>query len=263
MNFTLYFELPEPLQAVVFFVVGLIVGSFLNVVVCRLPRNLSLLRPSSRCGTCRSPIPAWMNIPLLSFFYTSGSCVRCGYFYSGRYPMIEFLTGVVFVAVWSVYGWSASAIFFSGFSALLLAMSFIDLEFRIIPDSMSLGAWGVAWILALLGVQFFPIPLNESLFGAVVGFGLFWMLSRGYYWFSGEEGLGGGDVKLMGLVGAVLGLHGVITTILVGSVLGALVGGVLVFGMRKGRRFPIPFGPFLAMGALVSVFRLDGQLWVF
>lgn len=152
---------------------------------------------------------------------------------------------------------------------LLIAASFIDLDLRIIPDSLSLGAWGVALFLAFVSQPQFPLSFMESLIGSAIGFLSFYGLSRGYALLTGEEGLGGGDVKLMGLIGAMLGWQGVLTTTLVASLSGAVVGLCLILFLGKHRRYPIPFGPFLAVGAFFHVLQLDSifgwggiQIWL-
>lgn len=239
------------------FLTGAIVGSFLNVVIYRLPRRRSIVRPSSRCGYCRSAIPFWMNIPLLSYLLSAGRCVRCGYIYSIRYFVVELLTGLMFAALVSLYGIGVESGAAALFGSFLIVASFIDLDLRIIPDEISLGGWLLFILLALAGIGIEGIHIWESIFASLIGYLAFWILSRAYYILMGEEGLGGGDVKLMGLIGAALGLKAVLSTVLVGSVLGAFVGLLLILFLGKGRRFPIPFGPFLAMGAFSVLFKLD------
>lgn len=250
-------DLPHGVQAGFFLLLGLVIGSFLNVIIVRLPKGRSIIQPSSRCGFCRSSIPWFMNIPLMSFVVTAGKCIKCGSYYSARYPLIELLTGIFFVSIWSVYGWTILALIYALFTAALIAITFIDLEYRIIPDSLSLGGWVVGLGLALVAGDFYPLSWVESLVGSFLGYVAFWLLARIFYQFYQEEGLGGGDVKLMGFIGAFLGVRGVFSSILVGSLLGCLVG-ILVIGVRKrSRKFPIPFGPFLAIGALSTLFHLD------
>lgn len=182
--------------------------------------------------------------------------------------------GILALGLWSIYGWAWLALAMILFVGGLVALSFIDLDFRIIPDSISLGGWAVALIAIALGFHQLPLhtlpilteswglgSLGQAMVSSIFGYGVFWILSRVYLALRGEEGLGGGDVKLMGLIGAVLGLQGVLTTILVGSLLGSMMGLYLVVFGEKTKHFPIPFGPFLALGALASVFQLDGWLW--
>jgi len=254
-------EVPKPVQIFSVVAAGLCVGSFLNVVIARVPRGRSIVHPSSRCGFCRSGISAWRNVPLLGFLSSAGRCSRCGVAYSVRYPVIEALTPIVFLANWSLYGWSAALLFYSLFCAALIAISFIDLEFRIIPDSMSLGGWAVALILSALSVPGFPTDLISAVTGSLLGAAGFWLISRIFYFVTHEEGLGFGDVKVVGFMGAMLGWRGVISAIFVGSILGTVIG---IFNMtvhKKTKRAPIAFGPFLSIGAMVVVFQLDPFWW--
>jgi leader peptidase (prepilin peptidase)/N-methyltransferase len=254
---------PQWLQILFVIFFGLCIGSFLNVVIYRLPRDKSLVSPSSCCGFCKNKLRPWMNIPVLSFVFTGGQCGFCGIAYSVRYPLVEILTAFMFVGVWSVYGFNLNTGFLSVFAAALIAISFIDLEFRIIPDGLSLGGWAVALLVSVIGIQDYPVSFQSALLGSVVGAGFLWAISRIFYFITKEEGLGGGDIKLIGFIGAVLGLQGVITSILVGSILGSLVGFIFVMHiMKKSKRFPIPFGPFLALGALVNLFQLDQIFWL-
>ena len=261
LDFVDFTNLPEAFQFIFIFCIGLCIGSFLNVAIVRLPRGRSLISPSSRCGFCKSSLKPWMNIPVLSFMLSGGQCSHCGYAYSFRYTIVELLTGILFLSLYSMYGWSMDCLIFSLFASVLVVMSFIDLEFRIIPDAISLGGWAVALILSLIQIPHYPIDFLPSLLGSLAGFVGFWSLSRLYYLVNLEEGLGGGDVKLMGFIGAVIGIKGVVTTILVGSFLGSLIGILFMIFFKKTKRFPIPFGPFLAIGALAALFQLDRIFW--
>ncbi len=263
-------------EALICFVLGIIVGSFVNVVVARLPRGRSLIHPGSRCGFCRSSIRFYQNIPLFSFLWSGGSCGQCGHPYSVRYFVIELLMGLLGVAVGAVYGFSILGGWFLCLTALLVAVSFIDLELKIIPDSLSLGAWGFSLIVIGFGIVELPAfasgqglrgllgtgPLVTAFVSSVIGYGSLWILSNAYYFIKREEGLGGGDVKLMGLIGATLGLEGIITSLLVGSLLGSIVGIYFIYVRRKSRHFPFPFGPFLSIGAMVSVLRLSHWFFI-
>lgn len=252
---------PESLQIFLVVTFGLCIGSFLNVVIYRLPRNKSVVAPSSRCGFCRSAIDWFMNIPVIGFLCNGGRCRACGYAYSIRYPIVELLNAFIFFVLWSIYGWQPELVIYCALASTLIAISFIDLEFKIIPDVLSKGGWILAVILSLIGAFRFPLSFSESVIGSLFGYFSFWSLSRLYAFFAAEEGLGGGDVKLMGLIGAVLGFRGVLTTILLGSLLGSIVGVVTIMVLHKTKKFPIPFGPFLAVGAFASMFHLDSLWW--
>lgn len=244
-------------QLIFVILVGAAVGSFLNVVIYRLPRGKSIVSPGSRCGVCKSPIAAGFNIPLLTYLYTKGRCQSCGSIYSFRYFLLELLTPLLFLAIWYHFGWNSQALLVAVFAACLLVASFIDLDLRIIPDSLTLGAWGVATFLAFVAPESFPITWTESLVGGAIGFFSYFLLSRGFAVVMGYEGLGGGDVKFMGFIGAFTGWSGVLTTTFLASMSGAFVGILLMIALGKGRRYPIPFGPFLAAGALMHILGLD------
>jgi len=214
------------------------------------------------------------NIPVLGFFLSGGLCRRCGHPFSFRYAFVELLTGVLALAVYSVFGMGLTAVFIFCFVCTLIAISFIDLDLRLIPDSLSIGGWVLALFLIGIQPEYFGIfhasgPLTEmgwsafmqACFCSILGYGLFWLMARAYYFLRKEEGLGGGDLKLMGLIGAVLGLQGLVTTILVGSLLGALLGLANMILRGQSKHSQIPFGPFLSMGALLSTLHLDRFLW--
>jgi len=249
--------MPIEVQIFAVLLVGLCVGSFLNVVIVRLPRGRSLFEPSSRCGFCRSSIPVWMNIPVVSFIISAGQCVRCGFAFSARYMVVEILTAILFLSFWAVWGWTSELVIMALFGAAFVAVSFIDAEFRIIPDVLSLGGWIVALLIALIAPDGHSVSFMEAFLASLVGYGAFWMMSRLFYGVMGEEGLGGGDVKLLAMIGALLGWPGLIGSVLVGSLLGSLVGLLSIFVLGKTRRFPIPFGPFLVTGALAVMLQLD------
>ncbi len=238
---------------------GLCLGSFLNVVIYRLPRGLSIVRPGSRCGFCRSAVAWFSNIPVVSYLWQHGACRTCGHFFSVRYPVVELLLAVFFVVLFSLYGWSNAFALFALFSLALVAASFIDLEFKIIPDEISLGGWAVGLVLAALSVPEFPVTFQEALWASIVGSGFFFLISRLFYLITQEMGLGDGDVKLMGFIGAFLGFEGIMAAAVVGSISGTAVSLFMMKVMGRSRKAPIPFGPFLALGALFPVFGL--KLW--
>lgn len=234
---------------------GLIVGSFLNVVVARVPHGQSVVRPRSKCPGCGATIAWYDNIPVLSYLLLRGKCRRCAAKISVRYPVIELLTGLLFLAATVRFGWSPLLLIRDWpFLAILVAVSFIDLEHRLIPDVLSLPGivLGIAtsWLDPRIG-------LVTSLAGGVIGFGFFYLLALGYYKATGRAGLGGGDVKLLAMLGAFLGPQGVFVTILISSVFGSLVG--IAWGwadrLKTGKKggmmtLAIPYGPFLVIGGL-------------
>ena len=226
-------------------VLGLLIGSFLNVCIYRLPRRESIVFPASRCPACGARIRSWDNVPVLAWFWLRGRCRDCGGAISWRYPLIEAVNGAVYgLIVWR-FGLSAEAVVYAAFFSTLLVVTVIDLDFQIIPDRISLPGIPIAFACALwLG----RITWWESMLGAALPAALFLaivILSRG--------GMGLGDVKLIAMIGALVGWKLALLTILVGAVAGSVVGvGLMVF-QGKGRKTAVPFGPFLSLGAVVSV----------
>jgi len=235
-------------------VLGLIIGSFLNVCIYRIPRNLSIVSPGSSCTACKEPIQPWDNIPLISYIILRGKCRNCGEKISPRYPAIEALNGLLYAAVFLKFGAGWHLPLFFLFVSAMIVITFIDLEFQIIPDVITLP--GI--VIGLVAAQFFimdpfsyhsTLGFFEALIGMLaggVGFFLIAVLSRG--------GMGGGDVKMMAMVGAFTGWKGVFMTTLIGSVTGSIIGvGMMIF-TGAGRKTKVPFGPFLALGSLVTLF---------
>jgi leader peptidase (prepilin peptidase)/N-methyltransferase len=248
---------------------GLCVGSFLNVAIARMPEDRSVVRPASHCPACGHSIRPWDNIPVLSWALLRAKCRDCGTGISVLYPIIELLTGLVFWLVFrrvvpDVLAFTAGHFLAAGllmvFSAMLIGLSFIDLRHYIIPDEFSiyaaplgiLGFWGVS----ALGAQ--PVVgasgWQDAAVGAVLGSG-FLLAIMGLYWLvRRQEGMGMGDVKLLAMMGAFLGAAPAVPFILiVASMLGAVVGvGLMLFGGR-GLKTAVPFGPFLALAAMIYV----------
>jgi len=245
---------------------GLVVGSFVNVVVARLPQGLSVTKPRSRCPSCEKGIAWYDNIPVLSYLYLRGKCRHCKKSISLRYPLIELMTAVVFLAAEVRYGWSPLLwIRDWPWIAILMAITFIDLEHRLIPDVLSLGGLALGLLTCWIGSsQLEPLGWFSSITGALLGFSIFYLLAWSYQKFSGRSGLGGGDIKLLAMLGAFLGPMAVLTTILISSVLGSVVGISWAWIEKTMQRKPgaeqdlmkasIPYGPFLVIGALYSYF---------
>jgi leader peptidase (prepilin peptidase)/N-methyltransferase len=244
-------ELSPPMLAVLAFVFGSIVGSFLNVVILRVPAGESLLRPGSRCPSCGGPIPAWANVPIVSWLLLRGRCHRCRSRISLRYPLIEATSGVLFLALYLEWGLSVRLCALWLVGAALIAAAFIDGEHHIIPNSITLP--GIPLGLAFAWIS--PPPgLLDALLGLVVVGGMLWALAAIYEWRTGRTGLGMGDVKLMAMLGAFLGLQPALGVLLVGSVLG-LAQALLVLWLRGGgRKTPIPFGPALAAAGILHLY---------
>lgn len=262
--------LPEWFLNVVVACFGLVVGSFLNVVIARLPERKSLVRPPSACPKCGHRIRWFENIPVLSFLALRGRCSACRAPISVRYPIVELLTGLLFLAVKIRFGMSPLLLWRDlPFVAILVAITFIDLETRLIPDPLSLGGL----VLGLLSAGFTPeLGLVAALEGAVLGFSLFYGIAWFYQWKTGRSGMGGGDIKFLAMLGSFLGPLGVLTTIFVSSVVGTVLG--LAYAWVEQRRekeaggggggslmkVSLPYGPFLVIGALYA-YLLGDLVW--
>lgn len=240
---------PE-LTLVIAGILGAVVGSFLNVVIYRVPRGESVVRPASACPGCDRKIRPWENVPILSYLALRGRCAGCRMRIPLRYPVVEVLTAALFVGVagWQTPGPATPFLFF--FTAALVAVAFIDFDHQIIPDPISLGGL----VIGLVGSFFLPVTVWMSLVGAVLGGGVLWALAWGYYKATGVEGMGGGDIKLAAMIGAFLGPGGVVFTLFLASVMGSVVGGVMMVAGRAGGRTALPFGTFLAPAAVVALF---------
>jgi leader peptidase (prepilin peptidase)/N-methyltransferase len=230
---------------------GAAIGSFLNVCIHRLPRHESIVWPSSRCPACGGRIAPYDNIPILSFLWLRGRCRACRAPISLRYPLVEAANGLgyVWIAQQFGFGWSAAA--YAALFSALLVVTFIDLDHQIIPDRVTLPGIPLGILCAAVVL---PTGLFNSLLGVLVGGGLLWFMAWISPYLFGKEGMGGGDIKLLAMVGAFLGWEPVLLTVLVGASAGALTGLLLIAFKRLRRDQHIPFGPFLALGAVVAMF---------
>ncbi|HET6150109.1 MAG TPA: prepilin peptidase [Polyangia bacterium] len=250
---------------------GAIWGSFLNVCIARVPRGLSVVRPGSHCFACRAPVRAIDNIPILSYWLLRGRCRACGTRFSVRYPLVELLTALLAAAIfWKfVAGDPDGALavrlarfsLYFAFTATLIVLSFIDLDTKLLPDVITLPAIPI-FFLAAFGAH--DVPWGERAIGVVAGYLFIRIIADAYYYLLKREGMGLGDGKLLALVGAALGWKSLPITLFAGSLLGTAISlPVLLVARRRGHeadgetklaRVQVPFGPFLAMGALVYLF---------
>ncbi len=231
-------------------VLGLLVGSYLNVVIFRLPRQISTVLPRSRCPRCRSAIRPWDNIPLVSYLLLLGRCRQCGAKISWRYPLVEAMTAGCFFLSQRRFDTLADILVACAFCAAMIVLAMIDLEHYLLPDAITLP--GIA-IGLLLQFQVSWSTPRDAVLGALLGAGVLAALTWGWYWWKGVYGMGFGDIKMLAMVGAFLGWQGVITTLLLGSLAGSIVGvGQIVRG-RMGLASKLPFGVFLALAAVVSL----------
>jgi len=234
------------------FVVGLALGSFLNVVITRLPRGEAFWRGRSRCPRCLAPIPWRDNLPLISFILLRGCCRSCREPIPWRYPLVELAGGLLALALWQRFPGSPLLLLYGPFTAALLALSAIDLEHWILPDAITLPGTvlGLALAMVLPHLRFW-----EAALGAVAGSFLFYGVAWGYKKLTGKPGLGGGDVKLMAFIGAVLGIKAVPVVIFLSAALGSIIGLALALLSRRlkegqWRTLALPYGPFMAAAAI-------------
>jgi len=237
----------------VVFTFGACIGSFLNVCIYRLPLKISVVTPPSSCPVCKEPIKFYDNIPIISYLILRGKCRKCGTTISAKYPAIEFLTGMMAVATWVYFDISGSAIVYFIFISSLIVITFIDIDYKIIPNVITLP--GIP--IALLAASFILPEMTplKSITGALAGGGSLYAVAMIYAVLTGKEGMGGGDIKLLAMIGALTGIKGVILTVLLSSISGTVAGiGTMIFKRKKDLKLAIPFGPFLSIGAIVHIF---------
>lgn len=237
----------------VVFVFGACIGSFLNVCITRIPREESVVRPGSHCRTCLASIAFSDNVPLLSFLLLKGRCRACGVRIPLRYPAVELVTATLALSLFLRFGFTWLFFGYAIFVGGLVVVSFIDLEERIVPDVVSLPGIVLGLTLSvlfwLLSINGFPTPLN-SVLGVLLGGGMLLLVAWAYERCTGREGMGGGDIKLLAMIGAFVGWSGVPVTLFVGAFLGSLWGVVLILVRRVDTKYALPFAPFLCTGAL-------------
>ena len=235
---------------------GLAVGSFLNVCIHRLPRQQSLAMPASRCPQCAAPLRWYDNIPLLSYVVLGGRCRSCRARISVMYPLVELATALVCLAAYFLFGPSPLLVARLVFACAMIVLFVIDLQHRILPNVITLPGIVVGFVFSL----FLPPGWFESLLGIVAGGGVLLLMAEMYYRLRREEGLGMGDVKMLAMIGAFLGWKLMLVTLVLSSFLGSLIGiGMIV--LKKGdMKYALPFGTFLAIGAIVASVSGDAIL---
>jgi len=230
-------------------VFGLAIGSFLNVVIARLPEHRSLWRPGSACPTCGAAIAWHDNIPVVSYVALRGRA--CSAVIPWRYPVVEAATALLFIAAFERFGATANFVVAAVLLAALVAITAIDVRLQIIPDAITLPGIVVGFIANLATSR---VSWVDSAIGIVVGGGIFWAILEGSLLLTGREGMGGGDVKLGAMLGAFLGWKVALLSIFLAVLLGGIVALVLLGSRTTGRKDPIPFGPFLAAGGAAGLF---------
>ncbi|MCH8029570.1 MAG: prepilin peptidase [Candidatus Dadabacteria bacterium] len=255
------------------FVLGSIIGSFLNVCIYRLPRKQSIILPPSHCTTCNIPIRFYDNVPILSYLLLRGRCRSCGAGFSPRYAIIEALTGCVFALTVYEFGLSVETLLYLILLPSLIVITFIDLEHWIIPNVITYPGIALGLILALLRTDWGELrilvgeigimntlyvveqfPALNSILGIMIGGGVLLLIGLMYEVIRKREGMGMGDVKLLAMVGAFLGVTSLLFIVLLSSLLGTLVGAALMINKQSGMKRAIPFGPFLSFAAALYCF---------
>jgi leader peptidase (prepilin peptidase)/N-methyltransferase len=230
---------------------GLCIGSFLNVLIYRLPLGRSIVKPGSACPNCGARIRWYDNIPILSYLILRGKCRHCRSRISLRYPLVELVTGLLSLAIFLRYGVSWACLFYFIFVAALIAIIFIDFDHQIIPDVITYPGIIAGFISSLILPN---ITYRDSLIGIILGGGILYLIALGYLMLARREGMGGGDIKLLAMIGAFLGWQALPFTILSSAFLGSVVGIIAMLKTGKDTRMAIPFGPFLSIGAILYLF---------
>ncbi len=237
------------------FFFGACFGSFANVVIYRWPKEQSFVTPRSRCPSCGYQIKAYQNIPIFSWLFLRGKCANCKASISFMYPLVEAITGVIFVAIFYKSGLTLTTLNLMVFTIFAIPCFFIDLKHMYLPDVMTYPG-----LLMALVIAFFNVNPNfyEALSGALLGGGLLWFMAYAYKKWRGIDGMGGGDIKLLAWLGALLGVQSVPIVLFLSSVAGTLVGAYfMIFKGKNSQTFALPFGPFLIMAAYGYYFFLQ------
>ncbi len=248
---------PEPLASGFALALGLILGSFLNVCICRLPLGDSVVRPRSRCPKCKSLIAWYDNIPVFSWFFLRGKCRSCSASISWRYPFVEAVAGLTVLLLWRSFGATAAFPIAALFTLALVVLFFTDYDHQLLPDAITLTGVGaglaVAWFNPFLGASGGWARIWSAGAGAVLGSGVLWAVGAVYGKLRGVEAMGMGDVKMMAMVGAFAGPAGVLFTIFAASLAGATIGLLMIPLGGRSLQDKLPFGCFLAPAALASI----------
>ncbi len=243
------------------FLFGAVVGSFLNVVILRLPQeDSSIVFPASHCPSCRTPLAWYENIPLLSFLFLRGKCGHCKTKISVQYPVVELLMALLSCSVYAAFGLTVTALGYFIFCAALLCIIWIDIHHQIIPDVISLPGMVLGFLFSFFNPN---LSWQDSLLGLLAGGGVLYAIAILYLLLRKQEGMGGGDIKLLAMIGAFLGWQSLLFVIFFSSFSGALIGIAAMVQQGKGGATRIPFGPFLAIAALVFLFFQDRIFYFF
>lgn len=234
-----------------FFILGSIFGSFANVIIYRLPKEESIIRPGSHCYNCKAPVRWFDNIPILSWFMLGGKCRKCGASFSVRYPIVEIITAILFALSYHYAGLSWSLLEYLLFVFGLVVCTFIDLDHMILPDEFTLSGIVIGLVGAALNPQ---RDFMDAFWGVIMGGGFLWGMAYIYYILTKQDGMGGGDIKLLAWIGALLGWKAIPFVIMTSAIVGSVVGLALAHKQNAGLKTAIPFGPYLALGAVLYLF---------
>ncbi|NUN06121.1 MAG: prepilin peptidase [Bdellovibrio sp.] len=241
----------ELIYSVIFFVFGAVWGSFANVIIYRLPKDESIVKPGSHCYSCKAPVKWYDNIPIFSWFILRGRCRHCSAKFSMRYPLVEFIMAALFALAYYYVGFSWTLLEYLIFIFGLVVCTFIDFDHMILPDEFTLSGIVIGLIGAALNPQ---RDFLDSLFGVLMGGGFLWGMAYVYYLLTKNEGMGGGDIKLLAWIGALLGWKAIPFVIMSSAIIGSVVGLVMARKQKAGLKTVIPFGPYLALGAIFYIF---------
>ena len=233
---------------------GAAIGSFLNVCIRRIPAGESLVFPASHCPKCNYSIRFYDNIPIISFLLLRGRCRNCREGISLQYPLVELLTAIMALLLFWKFGLTLKFLFSFLFACVLIIITFIDLEHQIIPDVLTLLGIPVFFLAAVFAMGVSPL---EAVLGVLIGGGILYAIAFGYELITKREGMGGGDIKLLAMLGAFFGWKSLFFILLVSSFLGAIVGISVILIKGKDMRYAVPFGPFLSLAALAYIFWGD------
>jgi leader peptidase (prepilin peptidase)/N-methyltransferase len=246
-----------------FLIVGAAIGSFLNVCIYRIAAGKSIVFPSSFCPNCEHPIRLYDNIPVVSYLVLRGRCRDCNEKISLRYPVVELITALLAVLLFREYGLTLQFLPAFLFTCALIIIAFIDLEHRIIPDVITLPGIVLFFLLAVLLMD---VPFLDSILGILIGGGCLYLIAAAYRLVKKREGMGGGDIKLLAMIGAFLGWKSLLFVLLASSLSGAIVGGAVMVYKGKDMKYAGPFGPFLSIAAVAYIFfgeRVTGFLYYY
>jgi len=236
------------------FIFGAVIGSFLNVCIFRIPAKTSIIKPPSQCPHCHHPIRFYDNIPIISFIVLRSKCRDCGGKISWRYPLVELITAVLSLLLFLQFGLTLIFLTFFIFTAVLIVITFIDLDQQIIPDVLTLPGIPIFFLLAIFVVK---IPWLEALIGLLIGGGVLFAIAFVYQLITKREGMGGGDIKLLAMIGGFLGWKSLIFILLFSSFSGAIVGITAMIIKKQDMKYAVPFGPFLSAAAVAYLFWGD------